>query len=66
MCVYIYTYLYISIPIGLPCPSTGALPNPETELLSLTSPALAVGFFTTSSTWAAPNIAEQFAKSLNF
>ena len=54
--VYIYIYIYISISIVLPCPSTGALPNPETELMSLMSPALAIGFFTTSATWVAPNI----------
>ena len=31
---------------GLPCPSPGDLPDPETEPASLTSPALAGGFFT--------------------
>ena len=30
------------------------LPNPRIELLSLASPALAGGFFTTSATWEAP------------
>ena len=39
---------------GLPCPSPGDLPNPGIESESLTSPALADGFFTTSSTWEAP------------
>ena len=32
---------------GLPFPIPGDLPNPEIELVSLASPALAGGFFTT-------------------
>ena len=32
-------------------PSSRELPDPETEPKSLTSPALAGGFFTTSATW---------------
>ena len=36
---------------GLPCPPPGDLPNPEIEPESLSSPALAGGFFTTSTTW---------------
>ena len=36
---------------GLPCPPPGDLPNPGIEPASLTSPALAGGFFTTSATW---------------
>ena len=32
---------------GVPCPPPGVLPGPETEPVSLTSPALAGGFFTT-------------------
>ena len=39
---------------GLPCPPPGDLPNPGIESPSLTSPALAGGFFTTSATWEAP------------
>ena len=39
---------------GLPCPSPGDLPNPGTEPESLTSPALAGRFSTTSTTWGAP------------
>ena len=35
---------------GLPCPLPGDLPNPEIELTSLMSPALAARFFTTSTT----------------
>ena len=35
----------------LPCPSPGNLPNPGTEPWSLTCPALAGRFFTTSTTW---------------
>ena len=38
---------------GLPCPPPEDLPNPEIELVSLMSPALAAGFFTTSTTWEA-------------
>jgi len=34
----------------LPCPSPGTLPDPEIEPASLTSPALAGGFFTISTT----------------
>ena len=33
--------------------SSGDLPDPGMELTSLTSPALARGFFTTSTTWQA-------------
>ena len=36
---------------GLPWPPPGDLPDPGTEPVSLTSPALAGGFFTTSATW---------------
>ena len=35
---------------GLPCPPPGGLPDPGIELVSLVSPALAVGLFTTSTT----------------
>jgi len=38
----------------LPCPPPRDLPNPGIEPTSLTSPALAGGFFTTSTTWEAP------------
>ena len=38
---------------GLPFPPPGDLPNPWIEPESLTSPALAGGFFTTSTTWEA-------------
>ena len=34
---------------GLPCPPPGDLPNPGIETASLTSPALAGGFFSTSA-----------------
>ena len=43
--------------IGLPCPPPGGLPNPGIEPVSLTSPALAGRFFTTSATWDAPQFA---------
>ena len=37
----------------LPFPTPGNHPNPAIELASLGSPALAGGFFTTSTTWEA-------------
>ena len=36
---------------GLPCPPPGDLPDPEIEPMSLTAPAMAGKFFTTSATW---------------
>ena len=42
--------------IELPCPPPGALSDPGIESASLTSPALAGGFFTTSVTWKAPSL----------
>ena len=38
---------------GLPCPPPGDLPEAGIEPMSLSSPALAGGFFTTSTTWEA-------------
>ena len=38
---------------GLPLPSQRNLPHPGIEPMSLTSPELAGGFFTTSATWVA-------------
>ena len=38
---------------GLSFPTPGDLPKPEIKHTSLVSPALAGGFFTTSSTWEA-------------
>ena len=38
---------------GLPFPPLGDLPDPGIELASLTSPALAGRFFTTSASWEA-------------
>ena len=38
---------------GLPCPPPGDLLDPGIEPVSLTCPALAGGFFTTSATWEA-------------
>ena len=49
---------------GLPCPPPGDLPNPEITPASLTSPALAGGFFTTTATWEAPKYPAAAAKSL--
>ena len=39
-------------------PTPGDLPNPGTDPVSLTSPALAGGFFTTSNTWEAKAVDE--------
>ena len=36
------------------CPPPGDFPNPGTKPVSLTSPALAGRFYTTSTTWEAP------------
>ena len=44
---------------GLPCPSPRNLPYPGTEPSSLTSPALAGRFFTTSATWEAQGSSHQ-------
>ena len=38
---------------GFPCPPPGDLPDPGIKPSSLTSPALAGGFFTSSATWEA-------------
>ena len=38
---------------GLPCPPPGDISNPGIEPASIMSPALAGGFFTTSTTWEA-------------
>ena len=38
---------------GLPCPSTGDLPDPGIEPISLKSLALVSGFLITSVTWEA-------------
>ena len=40
---------------GLPCPPPRDLPDPGIKPISLMSPALAGGFFTTSATWEAHN-----------
>jgi hypothetical protein len=40
----------------LPFPPPGDLPNPGTATLSLVSPALAGGFFTTGATWEVPYV----------
>ena len=44
-----------------PFPPPGHLPDPETEPVSLASPALAGGFFTTSTTWEAPKVLITFS-----
>ena len=40
----------------MPFTSPGDLPDPGIETLSLKSPAMAGGFFTTSATWEAPEV----------
>ena len=45
--------MYVHIYMELPCPPPGELPDPGIEPSSLTSSALAGGFFTTSATWGA-------------
>ena len=40
---------------GLPFPPPGDFPDPGINPMSLMSPALAGGFFTTSSMWEVPN-----------
>ena len=41
---------------GLLCPPPGDVPNPKMEPESLMSPALAGGFFSTSTTWEVLNM----------
>ena len=43
---------------GLPCPPLGDLPEAGIEPVSFMSPALAGGFFTTSTTWEAQSFAD--------
>ena len=38
---------------GLPFPTPGIIPNPQIEPMSLASPALASGLFSSSATWEA-------------
>ena len=49
----------------LPCSPPGDLPDPGIKPLSLTSPALAGGFFTTSATWEALSLIEIDSKFLS-
>ena len=39
---------------GLLCPPPGDLPDPGIEPVSLMTPSLASGFFTTGATWEVP------------
>ena len=48
---------------GLPCPPPGGLPHPGIKPASLTSPALAGRFFTTSATWEAPRCSVMWART---
>ena len=44
---------------ALPCPPPENLPDPGMETASLTSPALAGGFFSVSATWEAHGLLSQ-------
>ena len=48
---------------GLPCPPLGDLPDPWIEPMSLMSPALAGGVFTTSTSWEVLAIVQDKIKS---
>ena len=48
---------------GVSCLPPGYLPNLGIKPVSLTSPALADGFFTTSATWEAPNKRKEVLKT---
>ena len=47
---------------GLPCPSPGGFLDPGIEFMPLPSPALAGGFYTTSSTWEAKSMYVHYLK----
>ena len=49
---------------GFPCPPPGDLPNPGIEPVSLKSPALTGGFFTTSATWDSQVLVTQSCPTL--
>ena len=49
---------------GQPCPPSGHLPNRGIEPLSLLSPGLTGGFFTTSTTWEAQPVGEEWINSV--
>ena len=50
---------------GLPFPSPENLPDPEIHVVSLMSPSLAGGFFTTHATWEAQSDRKEFTKRGN-
>ena len=49
----VHVILQAGILSGLSSPPPGELPDPGTEAVSLMSPALTGGFFTTRATWEA-------------
>ena len=51
--------------LPFPPPGNGDLPDPEIEPSSLTSPALAGEFFTTSATWEAQYFSVDVRKNLS-
>ena len=56
--VPVYGIFQAAVLSGLPLPTPGDLPDPGMEPPSLVAPTLAGGFFTTSTTWEAPQVAE--------
>ena len=50
----------------LPCPTPGDLLDPGIEPVSLVSPALAGGFFTTSATWEAHVLYQSSSKRVSW
>ena len=60
---FVHGILQARIQEWLPCPPPGHLPYPGTEPASLLSPALAGGFFTTSTTWEAHALYSYFIYS---
>ena len=51
---------------GLPCPPPGDLPDPGIKPMSLMSPALAGGFFTTNITWEAEEVLDEQKSELDW
>ena len=51
---------------GLPCPPPGDLPDPGIKPMSLMSPALAGGFFTTNVTWEAEEVPDEQKSELDW
>ena len=54
----VHGILQARIPEWVALPFSGDLPDPGIEPMSLASPVLAGGFFTTSTTWEAQNFSD--------